>query len=414
MAGLTFTTHGGMQKAMLRRGNQNLVLTAVRREPLLSRADLVRITGLSASTITLIVNRLIANGLLEEVVPDGTNGQIGRQPTPLRLRPGARYVIGVEIGKTHSRVVLADWSQQSFQTRNVAWHDNPKVYLHRMYSVMRSFVRRLPPEAVLGVGASVPGTVDPHTGRVIAAENLGWFGINLPDLLVQDLQLPVFCDNEARLCALAETWYQHQEPPLSHIVFVTSREGLGTGVIAGGRALYGGSGAAGEFGHVVLFPDGRPCSCGNRGCWEQYASSSALERIYYELASGSSSLPSRRTAEEIVKQARQSDPVALSALTEVARYLGRGMVNLIMAFNPEEIIVGDYIAEGWDLIEPVVREVIRDRAPAYFLTGLRIRPSKHGRDAYVKGAIGLVLFNVFTDLGDKERRTLTRAASASA
>jgi predicted NBD/HSP70 family sugar kinase len=90
------------------------------------------------------------------------------------------------------------------------------------------------------------------------------------------------------------------------------------------------------------------------------------------------------------------------------------MVNLIMALNPEEIIVGDYIAEGWDLIEPVLREVIRDRAPAYFLTGLRIRPSKHGRDAYVKGAIGLVLFNVFTDLGDKERRPLTRAASAGA
>ena len=216
-----------MQKAMLRRGNQNLVLTAVRREPLLSRADLARITGLSASTITLIVNRLIGDGLIEEVVPDGRNRQVGRQPTPLRLRPGARYVIGAEIGKTHSRVVLADWSQQTFQTRNVAWHDNPKVYLHRMHSVIRSFVRHLSPEAVLGIGASVPGTVEPQTGRVTAAENLGWFGVDLPRLLVQDLQLPVFCDNEARLCALAETWYQRQEPPLSHIVFITSREGLG-------------------------------------------------------------------------------------------------------------------------------------------------------------------------------------------
>jgi predicted NBD/HSP70 family sugar kinase len=414
MAGLTFTTQGGMQKSMLRRGNQILVLTAVRREPLLSRADLVRMTGLSASTITLIVNRLIGDGLLEEVTPSGTHAQIGRQPKPLRLRPGARYIIGAEIGRTHSRVVLADWSQDTFQSRNVAWHENPKVYLHRMYSAIRSFVRQLPPEAVLGVGASVPGTVDPRTGRVTAAENLGWFGVDVPGLLVRDLQIPVFCDNEARLCALAESWYPQQEPSSSDIVFVTSRDGLGTGIITGGRALYGGSGAGGEFGHVVLFQDGRSCPCGNLGCWEQYASSNALERIYLELASSHSSSAVKLTAEEILEHARKSDKAAITALTEVARYLGRGMVNVIMALNPQEIIVGDYIAEGWDLIEPAMREVIRDRTPAYFLTGLRIRPSKHGRDAYVKGAIGLVLLNVFTDLGDKEQGSLNRAAFGGA
>jgi predicted NBD/HSP70 family sugar kinase len=399
---------------MLRRGNEILVLTAVRREPLLSRADLVRITGLSASSITLIVKRLIDAGLLEEIVPDGTHAQVGRQPVPLRLRSGARYVIGVEIGKTHSRAVLADWSQQNFQVRNIAWHDNPKVYLHRMYSALHSFVRSVPVGAVLGVGASIPGTVDGRTGHVTAAENLGWFGVDLPGLLIRDLALPLFSDNEARLCALAETWFEHHDHPLSDIVFVTSRDGLGTGVITGGRALYGHSGAAGEFGHLVLVPDGRPCSCGNRGCWEQYGSSAALERLYFELMSASSSLHSNVTAEEIVQKARDSDAVAMAALRKVAEYLGRGMVNLIMALNPEEIIVGDYIAEGWDLIEPVIREVIRDRTPAYFLKGLRIRPSKHGRDVYVKGAIGLVLLNVFTDLGDTERLSAPRIASGGA
>jgi predicted NBD/HSP70 family sugar kinase len=132
------------------------------------------------------------------------------------------------------------------------------------------------------------------------------------------------------------------------------------------------------------------------------------------LASTHGLSPSARTAEEIVRQARKLDEVAAAAVTEASRHLGRGMVNLIMALNPEEIIVGDYIAEGWDLIEPILREEIRDRAPAYFLTGLRIRPSKLGRDSYVKGAIGLVLFNVFTDLGDKDRRPLTRAVSSGA
>ena len=96
------------------------------------------------------------------------------------------------------------------------------------------------------------------------------------------------------------------------------------------------------------FRTGTPARAATGAVGEQYASSSALERIYMELTSGSSLSPSRRTAEEIVEQARQSDAAALSALTEVARHLGRGLVNLIMALNPEEIIVGDYIAEAWD------------------------------------------------------------------
>lgn len=405
MPEVTFTTRGALGKSALRRANERLVLNALRQQPHLSRADLVRMTGLSPSSMTFIVNRLLRERMLQEVRSGSAQNQVGRQPTPLRLRPQARYVIALELRKAMTRLVLADWTGEVIQARRVSAHTSERIYLERVHEAIGSLFDSVAAERVLGVGVATPGTVDRTTGRIVAAENLGWYGLDLRRALARDLPVELFVENEAKLCAQAELWSSHGKKPLRNFVFVTANEGIGTGVVIDGKLLHGSSGAAAEFGHVVLYPDGLECPCGNRGCWEQYASGAALVR----LCSGMDV----STPDDVIAEARTGNKQAQSAVAAVTNALGIGFGNLLFTLNPEAIIVGDYIARNWDLLEEPVWRVIRERVPAYYQTGLKICPSLHAEDAPLRGAEALVLSNFFTSFDSHLQRRLTSESIAN-
>jgi predicted NBD/HSP70 family sugar kinase len=145
----------------------------------------------------------------------------------------------------------------------------------------------------------------------------------------------------------------------------------------------------------MLFAEGRKCVCGNTGCWEEYAADRALVRIYREtLPSCAEAQP--LSAENIVQRARKDDEAARQALKKIGYYLSLGFVNLIYAFNPEAIIVGDYLASGWDLIEEDVWAGLRQRLPQRYLSRIRIIPEPHGGDSILLGAVANVLSHFFT------------------
>jgi len=256
-------------------------------------------------------------------------------------------------------------------------------------------VHSLSPRQVLGVGVGLPGYIDRNSGKVLAAENLGWFGVEAGRLLRRRLSIPFYHENNAKLSALAETWsFKPGSKRLANFVFVTMRGGLGTGVIVNGRILQGASSGAAEFGHTMLYPDGKRCACGNSGCWEQYASDLALCHAYSQQDEGAGS--SQIEPDAIVQLAREGNAAALRVLRETAEHVGLGFVNLVMALNPEAIVVGDYLAAGWDLVEDVVWGVLRSRVPSYYLAGVRIFPSEHAADSSLLGAVALVLGQFFT------------------
>jgi glucokinase len=147
----------------------------------------------------------------------------------------------------------------------------------------------------------------------------------------------------------------------------------------------------GEFGHIVLYPDGRKCSCGGRGCLEQYASDTALCRSYAEAAQQDGV-----DALEVVRRARAGDAAACQALHKAARDLGLGLTSLLWIFNPEAIIMGGFLAAAWDLVQDTVWTTLRARLPNYLLSSLRIYPSQHAADAAVLGAAALVFSRFFT------------------
>lgn len=394
MPAVTFTTGGALRKSALRHANERLVLSAIRQNPGVSRADIVRMTGLSPSSVTFIMKRLERENLVQADKAEGT-AQVGRQPTALRLRAEARVAVGVEITLSGARLVLVGLDDTVLVRKTVPWNPNCAVFFGRVHTAIRSLVDSLAPGQALGVGVSLPGSIDRGTGRIVAAENLNWMDLDAGSLLRRDLDLPFYYENIAKLSALAEMWLSDRDPqPLRNFVSIVAHGGLGTGVVINGQILQGASSAASECGHIMLYPDGgRRCKCGNSGCWEQYVSDLALSRLYRERTKQ----PDLEIeAAEVLQRARAGDGAAEAVLRETAHNLGLGLVNLVMIFNPEAIVVGDYLGEGWDLMEETVWSVLRSRTPAYYLTGLRISPSRRSGDTPLIGAAALVLTHFFS------------------
>lgn len=391
MQRVTFTTSGPLGKSSLREANERVVLLALLRQPGLSRLEVAKATGLSPSAITGIIDRLMNQGFLSESKRDQTlSVGAGRPRAPLQIRAEARYAIGVEIAAAEATAALADLSGKVIAERSVPVNGEPaEKFLRRIHAAVRELAEQ-GGERTLGVAVSIPGNLDPATGRVRQATNLDWHDLHAIDILKGDLALPFYWENNANLAALAERWF-HGGSTLDHFVFVTLRVGIGTGVMVNGQLMRGANNCAGEFGHVTLVPGGRGCVCGQQGCWEEYASDRALVRLYREYGGDA-----RFDSLGVVEQARQNDARARRALDETAEALAVGLCPLILGLNPAAIALDDWAAAGWDLIEGLVWHKIEHRVPAAWRQGVKIFPSSYAMHSSLTGAIALVLAQFFT------------------
>ncbi|MCX6622036.1 MAG: ROK family transcriptional regulator [Acidobacteria bacterium] len=361
MPAITFTTDGALQKSALRQANERLLLNTIRQRPSISRADIVRVTGLSPSSVTYIVKRLKQGRLVSEEKVDG-GGQVGRQPTALHLRRGSRIGIGVEVTLSGARIAVGDLSDTILSRGSVPWNPDSRVFFEQVHTALRAILDPLAPGKALAVGVGLPGFIDRATGKVIAAENFGWFNVEAGALLRQSLEVPFYFENDAKLSALAEMWFAGRDAtPLTDFVVINARGGLGTGVIINRQVLQGAVSAASEFGHVSLNPAGPQCPCGNVGCWELYASDLALLRMYRE------------------------EP-GVGPVTEPVEILARARAGEAAACR---------VLAGWDLLEAGAWDVLRSRIAKHYLNGLRIIPSRHGTDSALMGAVALVLSGFF-------------------
>ena len=179
---------------------------------------------------------------------------------------------------------------------------------------------------------SLPGRVDLATKKLVFAPNLGWKDFDLKTPLEKATRLPVELENAANSCALSEICFGRRAEGLRNLVVVTVSEGIGCGLILNHQLVQGSTGTAGEFGHAAIVQDGLECSCGNRGCWEMYASNSAAIR-YYSQAIAPARRSKRRAAtlettisfEHLLRLAEQGDGKAVEALRadgEVSRVAG--------------------------------------------------------------------------------------------
>jgi predicted NBD/HSP70 family sugar kinase len=373
----------------LRESNRERVVQALQVLGVASRAEIARHTGLSRSTVSSIVADLQEQGLVvDREDHDRESAGSGRPPALIALDPSAGLAVGIDFGKRHLAVALADLSHEVVAEE---WREMRDDYqAEEGMSTATELVERVldaghaERDRVLGVGMGVPGPVH-ETGMVGSSAILpGWAGTSPKERMSELLGLPVSVGNDANLGALAEfTWGAGRGA--ESVVYLKLATGIGAGIVLGGRLFEGAGGTAGEIGHTTIDETGDICRCGNRGCLETYAGAAAI-----------ASLLSRSRGEEldpeaVLTNAIDGDAGCRRALADAGRHIGVAVANLCNLVNPERIVVGGSMGHAGDLMLDPLRESVRLRAIPSAAQDVEIVPGELGERAELLGAVALVL-----------------------
>ena len=248
----------------------------------------------------------------------------------------------------------------------------------------------------------VPGTVDNCGEKVVQAPNVPCLdGFRLGEALHQQLGWPVILENDANAAAVGELWLGAARG-FQTIVCVTLGTGVGGGIILDGKLWRGAEGSAAELGHTTVDPfGGLKCKCGNIGCLEVFASATAIVRMAREAFSSypHTTLDANQiTAERIHEAGLSGDELSLAVLKKMGTYLGVGLANVVNLINPQIIVIGGGVANGWNLFEKYMREEVVRRAFPVAVRNLQIVPAKCGDDAGLLGAAHLAFSRKGSDL----------------
>ncbi|HEY0005634.1 MAG TPA: ROK family transcriptional regulator [Pyrinomonadaceae bacterium] len=376
--------------------NRRIVLNYVREREPISRAEIARETALQRSTVSTIVESLKDDGLIEEIGAGESTG--GRRPTLLRIRAAGATAIGVDITPTRTTIATSDLAGRVLAQEQFATESDYGRVLARIVDCVNSLSGKSA-EQIGSIGVSIPGLVDPAAGRASYVPYFKWRDLAIAEDISRATGLHVTMDNDANAAALAELWFGRPEVSQARdFILVLVAEGVGTGIVFDGQIYRGESGAAGEFGHMIIGQQGTTaCSCGNYDCWEAFASGRAAVARYLKLLNGRPQAPP--DFPQLVERALQGEQAAQAALLETAHYLGIGISNLVVGFSPEAVIISGAIARAWPLVADALTETM-ERSVRRGLPSARIMASTLGQQPTLMGALSLVLARKFAFIAE--------------
>jgi predicted NBD/HSP70 family sugar kinase len=333
------STPSGATQDEIRRRNVSTLLRQVHVQGQLSRAQLTTRMGLNRSTIKALVGDLCDAGLVVETIPE--NGlRAGRPSHLVGPRSDTAYVLAANIGVdtvTVAAVGLGGVINARSEYRLPGPGVDYDAVIERLADELRKLHKSVKPGGWLaGVGVGVPGAVRRADGFVEFAPNLGWRGVPFGDRLSQRLALPVQTSvgNDGDLGGLAEH-VRGAGRGIGHLIYLAGEVGIGGGIVVDGRILTGAHGYGGELGHMMVNPDGRPCRCGSRGCFETEAGEDAVL-----VACGRTAGGGRAALLEVFAAASHGETRALEGLQSIALWVARGLTSLVNILNPDVVILG--------------------------------------------------------------------------
>jgi glucokinase len=311
--------------------------------------------------------------------------------------------IGIDIGGTKVAGGLVDVDGKVLaRARRDTPHrsKSPGVVEDTIVEVVSELLLGSAGRDIVAVGIGAAGFVAADRATVVFAPHLSWRDEPLEKNLQRRIPLPIAVDNDANAAVWAE-WRFGAARGQSHVVMVNLGTGIGGAMVLDGQIMRGRYGIAGEFGHMQVVPGGQRCECGNKGCWEQYASGNALVREARSLMTANSPMatdlliriagdPLALTGPMITQAAREGDPTAIELLAEVGQWLGVGIANLAAALDPGVFVVGGGVSAAGDLLLEPARGTFRRQ-----LTGRGYRPeavivaAELGNEAGLIGAADL-------------------------
>lgn len=386
----------GVAAEELRRHNLHLVLERLHLSGPTRRADLTALTGLNRSTIGDLIGELCDLGFVVEKHGGAATGP-GRPSPVVAARPESATAIGIELNVDTIGIVGTGIGGHVFKRLRVVRPTGERSVEHTVRHIVELITpmrQALPNDpSLVGIGVAVAGVTRLRDGFVHIAPNLAWRDVPLADLISEQLggDIAVQVANDADLGVLAEH-RRGAARAVQDAIYVHGEVGIGTGLIMGGTWQRGSAGHAGESGHMVVNPRGRPCRCGSSGCWETEAGEDALlRRIGGGAGSGVAAVM------DATERAAAGETVVLEALEETGFWLGLGIANLVNILNPAVIALGGLYHRFFPYLQPTVDRVVATRVLDPTADRVRIVQSALGEDVQLIGAAELAITPVLAD-----------------
>ncbi len=358
-----------------------------------TRAELAQLTGLARSTVASRVDTLIRLGLVAPYGGAASTG--GRPPSLFALNPGARVVIGADLGATHARVILSDLSGTELESERAELliTDGPERVLGWLTQTIGALLTRAGRSVaeLAAIGIGLPGPVEHETGRPMNPPIMpGWDRIDVPALVQRSYSVPVLVDNDVNIMALGEQRFHW--PDITEFMFIKVATGIGAGIISSGALQRGAQGTAGDLGHVRVPRGGEVwCRCGNTGCLEALAGWPALA-----VALNAQTGLTLSSSADVIRLVRSGDSTAIQVIRQAGRDIGDVLATCVNLTNPSVIVIGGSLAQAGEHLLAGIREVVYRRSLPLATEHLRVVPSLAGQRAGVLGAAVMAIAHVLS------------------
>jgi predicted NBD/HSP70 family sugar kinase len=346
--------------SMAKKGS--LLLRLIRAAQPITRTEIANRLEIDKSTVTENVKPLITAGILREETLEVT-GQ-GRKPRVLSFATDRDYFIGVNLGVRTSQVGMTTLKGEIADEDDFTTPLKAEDALEMARARIDDLIERNAGKICRVIGVSIPGLTDAERRKLIYAPNLDWRDIDITKALQPNEKIKVVVENDATAAAMYEARLKIRDSTadglMTNFVLVRSGTGIGVGLVIGSEVYRGsglGRGVAGEFGHMTIVAGGKSCVCGNRGCWEKYASAASAASLY----TGDRPLRPNESLPrfvEIVSKAENGEIRAQRTLEKIGDYLGIGIANVIMGVGISRVIISGRLVYGWKFIERPLREAI--------------------------------------------------------
>ena len=381
-----------MNPKTIRAENRKKILHLLIRNRTATILEISQKLEISVPTVTKNIKQLVAEGIAEEAGYSAS--AVGRRPRVIKFLPDAYYCVGVEFSPNFVRIVLTNLDSKIRADRSLKhpdFQDLDGLMMTIRHEVDTMLLEKeIPLSSVLGIGFSLPATVNEETRFMGIAPNLG---IQHVDFAQYEpvFSRPLFIENAANAAAMAELRLGIAKTMRNLVYLSVLSQGIGAGIVVHGELYKGKNDRAGDFGHIPIASRGRPCACGQKDCWEAYASANALITGYAEKTG-----QSLDGLDGFFALLQQRDPAAVEVFDEYLDYLAIGIRNIILIQDPHYVVIGGVISSFEEFfLKPLHEKVFIDNN-FYTSDDLKVIWSTLKQDGYILGASLLPLDKIFS------------------
>ena len=380
-----------IDQEVIKDSNRKKILNLIAEKREYTKQSISKEIGVSIPTVISNINELIEEGLVEEAGALASTG--GRKPIIVRFLPDSKYSFGVEFTLNNVRVILTNLDSQikfdvTFQAKDFKNIDD---IINKIHEIITNVLMdaKISPVDILGIGFSLPGTVNEEKLILELAPNIGLKNIDF-NKYAQLLKFPIYIENEANSAAFGELNLGIAKK-MSNLVYISINEGIGAGVVIQDHLYKGKNKRAGELGHMTIVPNGKSCNCGRKGCLEQYASKKSLIDDY-----NSGSLNPVDTLKEFFSRVDQKENLAILELQKYINFLAIGIQNIVLILDPHYVVLGGEVSDFSEYYLEDLKEKVFVQNSFYDSNDLKIFTSKLKKDASILGAALLPLQKLFS------------------